>query len=139
MGVEPNLKFAFELAVIVISVCHLYGHVFVVGIEKRWRAVDTNHGISLKYANIAFIGATLLSHCLLLVGNLVDPGRWSVAFNVIVTGICGTFFVWMPFTVPLIMFFFEIHSHIIDMDFYYRAIKAVTRYGDGIPLDVEMF
>ncbi len=58
--------------------------------------------------SVLVIGFNLVALSLLLVGNLVNPGTWSVAMNVGVWGFAGAIFVWYPFVVPFAMLVDEV-------------------------------
>jgi len=99
---SPLLDMAQCFAVVFTTVSHLISWWWVLR-HARWRSVQLRkeRGTCTSPPSLQLLLFIALAFFVLLVGNLLDPGHYSLVVNSVVWPVGGVVFFWFPFCVPI--------------------------------------
>lgn len=119
---EPSelLRNAQKVVTTIFCVSHLWIHIWVL--RTRWQMPSLIPPNVPHRWNKAVVIYVMILVGVMLSGNLVNPGNWSITVNVTVWGLCGAIFVWYPFMLPFAMFISECQTHKIRFKSFWEKV-----------------
>ena len=134
------LRVLFKAVTIMTSIVHLLIHTWVL--STPWRRHTPIHYSSsskdylqkrgLSRSDVFVSVTVLLTLIALLVGNLVNPGNWSLFENFFLWSLCGTLFTWLPFVIPFAMLLDEVENHVMKMEAFTEYLAPNERRTSGL-------
>jgi len=108
---EPSelLRNAQKGVTAIFCASHLWIHMWVL--RTRWKVPRLFPPNIPRKWNTAVVIYLMILVGVLLSGNLINPGDWTITMNAIVWGLGGAIFVWYPFLLPFAMFISECQTH----------------------------